>query len=51
MNYNEDIEDETSANEEDEGFSDSGDSTNVIGVSSRGRVRKAASRYADYVDS
>eukprot|EP00795_Rhopilema_esculentum_P017794 gene17794-9472_t len=47
VNYNED--DENSP--VDDVCSDSDDDINIIGVSSRGRVRKAASRYADFVDS
>jgi len=49
VNYNEDIEDETSSSDN---IVDSGDDSNqIIGVSSRGRLRKAASRYADFVES
>ena len=48
MNYNEDIEDYESSNED---VIDSGDDSNYIGVSSRGRLRKAALRYADFVES
>ena len=49
VNYNEDIEDETSNSDN---IVDSGDDSNqIIGVSSRGRLRKAALRYADFVES
>ena len=49
VNYNEDIEDYTASGESS---LDSGDDANqIIGVSSRGRVRKAASKYVDFVES
>ena len=48
VNYNEDIEDYASSSED---VIDSGDDSNYIGVSSRGRLRKPALRYADFVES
>eukprot|EP00794_Sanderia_malayensis_P000318 gene318-948_t len=57
VNYNENYEDEEvvhsdgdSLNEEDSS-SENEEPSKIIGVSSRGRLRKAASRYLDYVDS
>ena len=49
VNYNEDIEDDTSSSENIVDSED--DSNHIIGVSSRGRLRKAALRYADFVES
>lgn len=49
VNYNEDFEDESSSIENSVDSEE--DSNQIIGISSRGRIRKAAVRYADFVES